>query len=67
MIKFKVNGKEYSYEKPVSMLRLIEDLNIPSGSVAIEQNLNFVQRDAWGKTMVADGDTIELIRPFSGG
>lgn len=67
MIKFKVNGKEYGRQEPISLAGLIEEINIPSGSVAIEHNLKFIQRDDWGKTIVADGDVIELIRPFSGG
>ena len=67
MIRFKVNGKGYSRENSLSLTALIEELNIPSGSVAIEQNRSFIQRDDWSKTMVADGDVIELIRPFSGG
>ncbi|MFH1994569.1 MAG: sulfur carrier protein ThiS [Nitrospinota bacterium] len=67
MIRFKVNGKEYSYDESISLARLIDDLNVPSGSVAIEQNLNFIQRDVWDKTLIAAGDNIELIRPFSGG
>lgn len=67
MIRFKVNGKERSYVEAISLARLIDDLKIASGSVAIERNLSFVQYDAWAKTLIADGDSVELIHPFSGG
>jgi len=46
---------------------LIQELEIPFKYILVEKNLQAVNRDDYDKTLIAEGDKIEIARPMSGG
>lgn len=67
-MKVKVNGEELELEKPVSIQELLviakaEQLEY----VTVQRNDAFVERDKFGDTFVAEGDTIEFLYFMGGG
>ena len=46
---------------------LLENLNLASGLVLVEQNGQVVQRAQFALTSLAEGDRIEILRVVAGG
>lgn len=49
--------------------QLLQQYNITEHSkgIAVAQNRSVISRTKWHKTPIAQGDIIEVIRPFQGG
>ncbi|MBD3393442.1 MAG: sulfur carrier protein ThiS [Chitinivibrionales bacterium] len=62
-----LNGKKGHVAANTSILSLLEKRDIRPGSVVVEVNLNIIPRDAYGLRMVAEGDTVEILRFVGGG
>ena len=62
-----VNGEKRHWDRPVTVLALLETLGIGSATVAVEKNLRIVPRDQMDREMIRNGDTIEIIRMVGGG
>ncbi len=62
-----VNGETRQVEGPLTVEGLLQSLGITAGSVAVEQNLAIVNREAYSQTPVQAGDVIEIIRFVGGG
>jgi len=66
-MEIQVNGKKRHWDKPITVLALMEALGIRPATVAVERNLRIVLRDEMDREMIHDGDTIEIIRMVGGG
>ena len=62
-----VNGEKKTVETSVAITGLLDDLGIDPETVVIEQNLDILMRDDYGKTDIQEGDSIEIIRMVDGG
>lgn len=62
-----VNGEKRQWDRPVTVLGLLEALEIRPATVAVERNLRIVPRDEMAREMIHDGDVIEIIRMVGGG
>ena len=62
-----VNGEKKTVETSVTITGLLDDLGIDPETVVIEQNLDILMRDDYGKTDIQEGDSIEIIRMVDGG
>ena len=61
-MKVKVNGEELELEKPVSIQELLVIAKAEQPEyVTVQRNDAFVERDKFGDTFVAEGDTIEFL------
>jgi len=67
MIAVTLNGKPRQIEGLQSVVVLLDSLNINGLQVAVAINGVVLSRDAWQQTVVADGDTIEIVRAVGGG
>jgi thiamine biosynthesis protein ThiS len=51
----------------LTVAALLAQLDIDSRRVAVEHNLVVLKRDAFGTTLVQDGDTVEIVNFVGGG
>jgi len=66
-VKIKINGEEKEIEDGVSIAGLLEELQIRPARVVVEHNRHIVGRDAYGATLLAEGDALEVVHFVGGG
>ena len=62
-----VNGEKKTVETSVTITGLLADLGIDPEAVVIERNLDILTLEDHGKTVLEEGDSIEIIRMVDGG
>lgn len=65
-----LNGERFDVDEPRAALTvtgLLVQLNIDARRVAVELNLVVLKRDAFGSTMLRDGDEVEIVNFVGGG
>lgn len=62
-----VNGDKKDVPSGINVIRLLAQLELPAGRVAIERNLDILPRDQWENTDVAAGDRYEIVHLVGGG
>ncbi len=62
-----VNGEKREVDTGITVTGLLDDLGIEPGSVVVERNLTILKREDHGEEILADGDTVEIIRMVDGG
>ena len=65
-MKLIINGYERSFA-PITLSLLVEQLGMKADRVAVELNLNIVPREQWAKTMLVEGDHLEIVHFVGGG
>jgi len=63
----KINGEDKDVESGISVSRLLEELGLSPGRVAVERNTNVVARDTYDSTNLEAGDDIEIVHFVGGG
>lgn len=63
----RINGEDRKTTDGQTIGGLLEELRIRPARVVVEHNRNIVPRDAYGATMLADGDTLEIVHFVGGG
>ena len=66
-LTIRLNGEPHELSGPTSIAALLEGLGIDSRRVAVEHNLVVIKRDAYGSTIVRDGDEVEIVNFVGGG
>ena len=66
-MKIAVNGEDKEIANGLSLGGLLEQLQIRPARVVVELNRNIVSRDAYGVTMLAEGDKLEIVHFVGGG
>lgn len=67
LMKLKINGEEREAVDGLSLIGLLESLQIRPGRVVVERNREIVPRDSFGSTMLAEGDVLEIVHFVGGG
>ena len=62
-----INGKETSFNSPLTLAGLIKQLGMKPDRVAVELNRNIAPRDQWVATNLAEGDRLEIVHFVGGG
>jgi thiamine biosynthesis protein ThiS len=62
-----INGKETSFNSPLTLAGLVEQLGMKPDRVAVELNRNIAPRDQWAATNLAEGDRLEIVHFVGGG
>jgi len=62
-----LNGDPHEVAGPLTVTALLDQLAIDPRRVAVERNLVVLKREAFGTTMVAEGDEIEIVNFVGGG
>lgn len=67
MIALQVNGKRVELEAPTPLLDYLAQLGVHPRAVAVEHNGEIVERAAFERVVMRDGDTVEIVRMVGGG
>ena len=69
MGKLKVNGVEKDFPEavPATVAQLLERLNVNAATVVAEIDGTIVEQEKFNKTVLHDGQSIELVRFMPGG
>ncbi len=67
MIQVTVNGAAYRLEQPTDVSSLLSRLELSGKKIAVERNGEIVPRSAHARTLVADGDRLEIVVAVGGG
>ncbi len=67
MLTVTVNGRPRELTAPCTIARLLELLQLDTARVAVERNRDIVPRDEFGKTLLQEGDHLEIVRFVGGG
>jgi thiamine biosynthesis protein ThiS len=62
-----VNGDEKTFDGPLWLAGLIEQLGMKSDRVAVELNREIVARAQWAEIQLKDGDRLEIVHFVGGG
>ena len=67
MIKVSVNGEIKEISENLNVKELIEALDYRTKGFAVAVNTTFVAIDKYKRTMIQEGDTIDILAPVQGG
>jgi len=62
-----VNGESKEFDEGISLLALIELLELPSQRIAVELNREVVRRADWNTTILTNEDRLEIVHFVGGG
>lgn len=67
MISLQINGKQVELDQPTPLLAYLEMLGVDQRAVAVEHNRVIIERALYAKTILGDGDSVEIVRMVGGG
>ena len=62
-----LNGEPYEIDEPLTVVALLERLDIDARRVAVEHNLTILKRHRFPDVIVGDGDQVEIVNFVGGG
>lgn len=62
-----INGQQQNFDSPMDIQQLIEKLSLHNKRIAIEYNGKIIPRSHFSKTMLEEGDQLEIIVAVGGG
>ncbi|MFZ3090436.1 MAG: sulfur carrier protein ThiS [Nitrospirota bacterium] len=62
-----INGKNKTISNNTTLTALLNELNIDAQRVAVELNMNIVEKGEYAQRVLKDGDTLEIISFVGGG
>ena len=66
-MRIMVNGNAMDVEEGLSLQRLLERLEIRREYTAVALNREVAPRASYGRTLLRDGDRVEIVHPMGGG
>ena len=66
-IHIHVNGEARTWRTGATVADLLHDLDIRTERVAVELNLEIIDRAAFGQRLLKDGDRVEILGFIGGG
>ena len=66
-MRITLNGEPHDVAGPLTVHELLAHLQIDARRVAVEHNLVVLKRDTFARTVIDDGDTIEIVNFVGGG
>lgn len=66
-MRLKVNGEERELKEGTTLQQVVESFGLNPGRIACEVNLRIVKRADYGKTVLKDGDAVEIVQMIGGG
>ena len=67
MIELAINGEPRTFPAPLTLIQLIESLDLAGKRIAIEKNGEIVPRSLHADTTLASGDRLEIVVAVGGG
>jgi len=66
-LTIRLNGEPFEIAGPVTISALLAELNIDPRIVAVEHNVSVIKRQQYDRTIVREGDEVEIVRFVGGG
>jgi len=66
-MRISVNGKQQDYEDGMSVQDLLVRMRLDSRKIAVELNLEIVAKSAYRRTILDEGDQVEIVHFIGGG
>jgi len=66
-MKLTINGEEKEFSSDLTLLEVLEALNLTEKVMAAAVNMNIVKKDEWKSHQLCDGDKLELLDFVGGG
>jgi len=66
-VQITLNGEPFEIEQPLSVVALLDQLEIDARRVAVEHNLAIIKRQRFPEVIVNDGDSVEIVNFVGGG
>lgn len=66
-MKLTINGEVKEVADGLSLHGLLEQLQIRPARVVVERNRDIVSRESYNSTLLAEGDTLEIVHFVGGG
>lgn len=66
-MKVYINGEEYIFKKSKNIKEIVEEFKLDNTPVAVEYNKKIIKKNTWEKTLISDGDKIEIVHFIGGG
>lgn len=66
-MKIILNGKEREVKDDITVAQLISDLNVNIKNVAVELNLNILNKSEYAAIKLKQNDRVEIVLPIGGG
>ena len=67
IITLLVNGKSRTMKGPTALKQFLSEYHVDTRFVAIAYNGMVLEKDEFGKIVLNEGDTVEIVRPVGGG
>jgi len=67
VIQVFVNGAAQRFEQPLAVSTLIEKMALAGKKIAVERNGEIVPRGLHARTVIEDGDQLEIVVAVGGG
>jgi sulfur carrier protein len=67
VITISINGTVQKFDTPISVIALIEHMQIGNKRIAIERNGEIVPRGLFNQLMLCNGDKLEIVVAVGGG
>ena len=67
MIALTINGERRSFDDPLTVAQLIEQLRLAGKRMALERNGEIVPRGRFAEQALLDGDRLEIVVAVGGG
>ena len=66
-VEITLNGEPYQIDQPMTVVALLERLEIDARRVAVEHNLTIIKRHRFPDVIVDEGDQVEIVNFVGGG
>ncbi|MEC7838056.1 MAG: sulfur carrier protein ThiS [Chloroflexota bacterium] len=67
MTKIYLNGKETEITKEITVQEFILSQGLDNKMIAVAINMKIIHKNEYCKTIINNGDKIEIVRPVGGG
>ena len=67
MFNITVNGEQKKFDSKISIAEIVAQFELDIEKIAIERNQEILHQENYSKTMIEDGDAIEIIHFVGGG
>ena len=66
-VQITLNGEPFELDQPISVVALLDKLDIDARRVAVEHNLTIVKRHRFPEVIIGEGDQVEIVNFVGGG
>jgi len=62
-----INGEHRQFDHPITLVTLLEQMQLNGKRIALERNGEIVPRGQFGQQLLANGDRLEIVVAVGGG